>query len=246
MATFCSQCGNQIREGGKFCQSCGAVASQSASAPSAQAGYPSSGYGGSSGYQSSFPAQQSVPAMNQYETPGPRSGNALKIILITLAVILVLIGGTVAVATYVFRRAVSNIVQVNEGKDGQPNVVLDIPGVPKISAGGTISEEQLGVPIYPGAQQEQEGTTSVSMSGSAEGWLGVAAYKTKDPMDDVVSFYRDKLGSDVKIAEQSNDGKKSAIFQLQSPKGWRMVTVAEDEAESLTKIVIASVSKQGR
>ena len=242
MATFCSQCGNQIREGGKFCQSCGTVAAQSASAPSASASYPSSGYA-SSGYQSSFPAQQSGPPMGQYETPAPKSGNALKIILITLAVLLVLIGGTVAVVGFMFRRAVSNIVQVNEGKDGQPNVVLDIPGVPKISAGGTVSEEQLGVPLYPNAQQEKDGTTSVSMSGGTQGWLGVAAYRTNDPIQEVVAFYREKLGSDVEFAESSRDGKKSAVFQLQSAKGWRMVTVAEDESESITKIVIASVSK---
>jgi hypothetical protein len=132
---------------------------------------------------------------------------------------------------------------VNEGKDGQPNVVLDIPGVPKISAGGTVSEAELGVPIYPGAEPEKDGTTSISMSGgAAQGWLGVAVYRTNDPIEDVVGFYREKLGSDVKVTESSRSGKQSAVFQLESPKGWRMVTVAQDEKESVTKIVIASVS----
>lgn len=180
--------------------------------------------------------------MGQYETPAPRSSNALKIILITLAVLLVLIGGTVAGVTYVLRRTVSNIVKVNEGKDGQPNVVLDIPGVPKVSAGGTVTEEQLGVPIYPGAEPERDGSGSVSVGGGSAGWLGVAAYRTNDPVDEVVAFYREKLGSDVTVAEQSTSGKKSAVFQLESPKGWRMVTIAEDDSENITKIVIASVS----
>ena len=242
MTSFCSQCGKQVREGGKFCQSCGSPAVQSSPPPVAQAGYPSSGYGGS-GYQSSFPAQQNTPVMGQYETPAPRSSNALKIVLITLAVLLVLIGGTVVAVTYVFRRAVSNIVQVNEGKDGQPNVVVDIPGITRVSAGGTVTEEQLGVPIYPGAEPERDGTTSVSVSGGKAGWLGVATYRTSDAMDDVIAFYRQKLGSEVSQAETSvSSGKRSAVFQLESPKGWRMVTIAEDENETVTKIVIASVS----
>jgi hypothetical protein len=243
MTTFCSQCGKPVREGGKFCQSCGAPSVQSSPAASAPAGYPSGGYGGASaGYQGSMPAQSSAPVMGQYETPAPRSSNALKIILITLAVLLVLIGGTVVAVTYVFRRAVTNMVQVNEGKDGQPNVVLDIPGVPKISAGGTITEEQLGVPIYPGAEPEKDGTTSISMSGSSQGWMGVATYRTSDAMDDVVAFYSEKLGGAVKAVDESHSGKRSAVFQLESPKGWRMVTIAEEEQEKVTKIMIASVT----
>jgi hypothetical protein len=103
MTTFCSQCGKQIRENGKFCQSCGAAAVQQGQAPAAPAGggYPAGGYGGASaGYQSTFPAQQSAPVMGQYETPAPKSGNALKIILITLAVLLILIGGAGAAGIF--------------------------------------------------------------------------------------------------------------------------------------------------
>jgi hypothetical protein len=180
--------------------------------------------------------------MGQYETPAPRSSNALKIIVITLAVLLVLIGGTIAAVTFVFRRAVSNIVQVNEGKDGQPNVVLDIPGVPKVTAGGIVTEEQLGVPIYPRAQPDKDGSSSVSVGGGNVGWLGVATFRTTDAMDDVVAFYHEKLSSEVKVAETSNAGKRSAVFQLESPKGWRMVTIAEDDTENVTKIVIASAT----
>jgi hypothetical protein len=149
------------------------------------------------------------------------------------------------VAAYIiFRRTVSNIVQVNEGKDGQPNVVVDIPGVPRISAGGTVSEADLGVPIYPGAEPEKDGTTSISMSGGANGggWLGVATYRTNDSVGDVASFYREKLGGDVKVTESSESGKETAVFHLESTKGWRMVTVVREERESVTKIVIASVS----
>ncbi len=259
MTSFCSQCGNQVRAGGKFCQSCGAVAAQS-TPPRSQADPIGSysgqnpggaGYaGGSAGYQSSlpgsFPAQQGVPpGQSPYGSPAPRSGKTLKVILITLLVLLVLIGGAVATATFMLRRAVGNMVQVSEGTDGKPSVVLDIPGVPKISAGTGVTEEELGVPIYPGAEAQKDGTSSVSISGgSAEtrGWIGVAVFVTEDGMDEVVAFYREKLSKGVRTVETTNDGKRSAVFQVQAPQGWRMVTVEEDGAEATTKIVIASVT----
>ncbi|MEP7272523.1 MAG: zinc ribbon domain-containing protein [Acidobacteriota bacterium] len=258
MTSFCSQCGNQVRSGGKFCQSCGASAVQS-NPQSAQSnpaggqqpgagyspGYPSSSapVSYSAGYQSSFPAQQGPQGQAPYGTP-QRSSRTLKVVLITLVVILFLIGGSVAAVTFMVRRAVNNIVQVSEDKDGKTETVLNIPGGTRISAGGGVTEEQLGVPIYPGATAVKDGG-SMSISGGnsqGQGWFGVATFGTNDAMDEVVAFYREKLGEDASTVESTQDGKRSAMFTLQSPKGYRMVTIAEDDGDEKTKIVIASVT----
>ncbi len=257
MTSYCMQCGNQVREGGKFCQSCGAPSSQStpqgsqpgqAAGGGYSSGYASSapssyqgGQAGQGGYPGSFPAQPQGQA--PFGTP-QRSGRTLKIILITLAVLLVLIGGTAVVVTYVVRRAVNNIVQVSDGKDGQPETVLNIPGGPRISAGGGVTEEQLGVPIYPGATALKDGG-SVSISGSTaegQGWIGAATFETDDALDEVVSFYREKLGEDASKIESTQDGKRTAMFTLQSPKGWRMVTIGEEDGQAKTKIAITGIS----
>lgn len=248
MTSFCSQCGNQVRTGGKFCQSCGATVTQSSAQSAPQSPQPesqSTGYPGAysaGGYESSYAPQAYSPQQPQYQEP-PRSGKTLKIVLISLAVLLVLLGGTVVGITLLIRRAVNNVVTVSEGSDGQKEVAINVPGGGKISASSTINEEQLGLPIYPGASQQKDGGSFSVSAGNEKGsgWFGVATFSTADAMDDVVAFYREKLGEKARLLESTNDGKRSVIFSLETEKGWRMVTIA-DEQEGETKIAIASVT----
>src|SRR5437868_706766 len=124
MTVFCANCGAQIKAGGKFCQSCGAPASQS-SGPTEAVPYAASSYG-----------QQPMVA------PPRKSGGALKIVLITLAVILVL--GVVAIGSgiYFLKRTVER-AKIEAGPGGKAEISF---GNVKLSA-GNVTEDQLGVPI---------------------------------------------------------------------------------------------------
>jgi len=66
------------------------------------------------------------------------------------------------------------------------------------------SEEQLGLPIYPGAQYVPGSGSSGSVSGE-EGKFSAASaeFTTDDSFDKVVSWYRDKLGAPIAVQESS-------------------------------------------
>jgi hypothetical protein len=236
MTSFCAQCGNQVRSGGKFCQSCGTAVVQSAAPPQS----PSQG-----SYQSSYPAGYQgnfAPQVQPEYAPPARSGNTLKIVLITLAVLLFLAGGSVIAFTFYLRSRLANIVSVKEGQGGQSEVAINAPGGQiKVTAGSSITEEQLGVPIYPGATVGSDGG-SITFAGEGakgHGWFGASVFRTEDNMDDVVAFYKEKLGDQARTLDSTTDGTRTVVFTLETDKGWRMVTVSNEEAK-VTKIAVAS------
>jgi hypothetical protein len=71
-------------------------------------------------------------------------------------------------------------------------VTIDTPNGP-ISAisNGTVTEADLGVPIYPGAVQ----TRNTLRVNAPTGPMVQAHFLTPDSKDQVVAFYTDKLGS---------------------------------------------------
>jgi hypothetical protein len=247
MTTFCQQCGNQLRTGGKFCQTCGAPSQPSQGAqptnyPANYQGEYEANYPPPSPYQSPAAYEGYAP----YPPPPQRSTNWLKILLITISVVVALVVGSAIGVFYLVRRAVDKIPTVQRGENGDTEVSIPVPGGnAKISANSTITEEQLGVPIYPGAVQTKDGG-SVSISGTEagkSGWLGVANFTTDDEIDEVVTFYREKIGAGAQIADTQQDDKRTVVFNTQREQGWRMVSVQVDD-EGKTKITIASI--QGR
>ena len=252
MTTFCHQCGNQLRTGGKFCQTCGAPLQPSQVAqPTNYPGHYQGEYQGNyqGENQSNYPPSpyQSPAAYGGYAPypPPPSSTNWFKILFITLVVIVTLVGVSVIGVVYVVRRAAKDIVKVEDGQNGRPEVSINVPGGPQIKAGAEVTEEQLGVPIYPGAVPTKDGG-SVSISAreaGKSGWLGVANFTTDDEIDEVVAFYREKIGEGAQTVDTEQDGKRSVVFNTQREQGWRMVSVQEGD-EGKTKITIASV--QGR
>jgi hypothetical protein len=58
-------------------------------------------------------------------------------------------------------------------------------------------------------------------------------------MDEVVTFYKEKLGDQAKTLDSTADGTRTVVFTLETDKGWRMVTISNEESK-VTKIAIAS------
>jgi hypothetical protein len=103
----------------------------------------------------------------------------------------------------------------------------------------------LGVPIYPGATPDKDGSGTVSVSNPGQsGWFGAATFTTGDSVDEVAAFYRDKLGEQAPTVDSASEGKRQVVFTLQTDKGFRMVTIGEEDGK--TKLVIASAGNTGR
>jgi hypothetical protein len=154
-----------------------------------------------------MPAQQAV-------VPPKSGSSALKIILIIVAVLVGLgILGAGAVGFTVWR--IARAVHVS-GSGPNSQVSLNLPGG-AITANTTenFSASDLGTDIYPGAQPGKGSMRMTMPSGS----MVSAVFVTSDPKDQVVSFYKGKLGSDASVFDYAssaslslNKGKQESIM----------------------------------
>ena len=235
---YCEKCGNQLREAAKFCHSCGAATTGSSFSSSVPSGYASPHDRGSYAPASPPNYPQAWQASN---VEVPRKSNLGKIILITMAVILLLVGVVSVGAFFAIRRAVHNVVQVERDGSGNDSVAIRAPGGSvRIAQNSAVTEEELGVPIYPGATASKDGSVSISGTGGGKsGFVGVATFKTGDSVDTVADFYRERLPKDTNIVDSTKFGNRSVVFNAKTDGGGRVVTVSATD-ESTTQITIVN------
>lgn len=157
-------------------------------------------------------------------------GSALKIVLIVLA-ILVGIGmlGAGAVGFMVWR--VAHAIHV-ANRDG--TLAFHTPdGNVSAGAATNFTADELGTDIYPGAKSARGGMRMSLPSGSVVS----AAFVTADSKDQVLAFYKDKLGSDASVFDSANS---AMISVKKGPQENIMVTISSraSENEGKTKISI--------
>ncbi len=199
MAKFCTKCGAALEAGSNFCTACGTSQSGTDAPPAG--------------------ATQSTAAP-------PKSGGALKVILIVVGICVgfgVLAGGAAMVGFWKFSRAVK--------VDPSGQVSISTPGGQMTVGSAAVSEAELGVPLYPGAKSD-EGNVRIS---SAEGTMTTYGFKTSDSPAQVMAFYRAKLGPKATYIETPDGGM---IHSSESEKEGFMITVGRDESNRQTAISI--------
>ncbi|HYE72953.1 MAG TPA: hypothetical protein VEF04_06465, partial [Blastocatellia bacterium] len=120
----------------------------------------------------------------------------------------------------------------------------------KIGGNTDISEEKLGVPIYKPSDKASGQNLSVSgESPEGKGTFTIATFTTESSVEEVQSFYREKLGDKLRITE-THGGENKVHMVLENEEGLRTIEISEDEASGKTKFVITSAlgtkSKGGR
>jgi hypothetical protein len=165
---------------------------------------------------------------------GKSGSNALKIILIVLAVLiffcLLVAGGCV----YLIYRAKQRVAQLkHESHITFPTEARSQGARIEPEAKPTIEAVNTDVPIYPGATEAGGG---MSMGAGA---VKVQEYVTDDAVDKVVSFYKDKLGSGVIV--QQSEGK--VLLQLMGSAGLTNVTIFHDDNAGKTKFSITRIGR---
>jgi len=189
---------------------------------------PQQGYAPPSGYAPPPPPPAAYPGA--VAQPPAKSGGVLKIVLIVVAIFVGLgILGAAAVGFTVWR--VAHAIHTS-GKNGE--VSIDTPGgTYTANSSQHYSSSDLGTDIYPGAQTGKGGARLTLPTGT----MITAVYTTTDSKEQVVNYYKSKLGSDASVYDSAN----SAMISLQ--KGQKesiMVTVSQNETsdEGKTKIAI--------
>jgi len=204
MASFCAKCGTELSPDKQFCTSCGAPV-----APFVPVA-------------SSF--QPVAPVVAAAQPVAPRAGSgtsAVKIILIIVAIFIGLgILGAGAFGFMVWR--VARSVHVS-GPNGE--VSVNTPGGSfTANSNEHFSASDLGVDIYPGAESAKGGMRITLPTGSSV----TAVFVTSDSKDQVVSYYKEKLGSQTSVFDSSNSAMLTAEKSKQETV---MVTVTPNSSE---------------
>ena len=109
-----------------------------------------------------------------------------------------------------------------------------------------ITEEELGIPVYPGALAE--------MSGQYEGAQGDEIHQmqqhmltTPDDFDKVVDFYKSKLKDVQGSFTQTIGDDRMSMFTAKSTRGGDVrVQIITDSEEKVTRILVIDVGQSGR
>lgn len=217
MASFCSKCGAEVPAGAYACTACGspvAAPAQPVAAPAAQPVV--------------APAAQPVAT-----APAPQGNNAVKIILIVVAIFVGLgILGAAGFSFMVWR--VAHAFHVSGNSNGG-NVTLSTPGgTIDVNNSQSYSADDLGTDIYPGATQGKGGMKMDLPTGK----VVTAVYVTSDSKDQVTAFYKGKFGSE----SSTFDAPTGTVMTMnKSPQDSVMVTITNNAQENQGKTQITIV-----
>jgi hypothetical protein len=162
----------------------------------------------------------------------------VKIIVIVVGILVLL--GILAAASCAFMiyRAKQRVHQLSEQMESS----LPTPTFPS-SPGQTPSENpgggaavDMGDLSYPGSTPGHG--SSQSLFGQAG--IKVQEYFTSDSIDAVVAYYKNKLGSNAMVTQNSGN----AVVQIAGGGSLTTIHVASDASSGKTKITISSISKQ--
>jgi len=119
-------------------------------------------------------------------------------------------------------------------KDGDKEVEIET---------GDVSEEEIGVPIYPGAKLEKNASGTVTDS---SGKYSAAVMYTDDDYDKVVAWYESELKGKPMYNKISQGGanESGTLFMYQDGDEYKTVTIGTDSTKK-GKTVIAVASGSG-
>jgi hypothetical protein len=206
---FCNSCGATLDGGAQFCTKCGATQPVGKAAAAA----------------ASAPATVGPPL-----APAPKNNNALKIVLIVVAVIVGIgVLGVAAVSFIGYRIATHSRVRNHDG-----NVQVETPfGSVQTSTDPDDAARDLGVDSYPGATIVK-GTTSKMNMGNMH--TAAADFESTDSPNTVADFYKSKVPGANVISSESDH------YAIIATDKKNMLTINIEPKDGKTRIHIARVS----
>ncbi len=234
MARFCTKCGSPLQDTQKFCAKCGAPAGEAA-APAVTASAAPSPAAPAPAPAAAPPA--AAPAAAAPTQAAPKGLSPVVKVVIGVAAFVVLMS-VLALGTCVFigYRARQRFNEMSARAKAESST----PGEINIQAGSQGATTEAGatkdVPAYPGATATQSGG---SLSFGGAGGVVSQEYETADSVEQVLNFYKQKLGSSLRVVEAEGN----AEFTYSTQTGITTVTITRDEDSGKTKIAIARIGK---
>ncbi len=224
MAKFCSKCGSPLTEGLRFCSNCGTPVVEAASVAPApppvsstpQARAPAAAV-------SAVPAPAPAAPAPTPVVPAKQGSSALKIVLIVVLVIFLIISAGIGACVYMAYRIKNRMQSQME----QIHATVQ-------TGGKTGTATATVIPPYPGATAVNSGFSI----GGAQGGLSSQEFETTDSVDQVVAFYKDKLGPKANV----NESNGKTTLTLFGNNGIDSVVVSREESGK-TRIDIGHLGK---
>lgn len=111
-----------------------------------------------------------------------------------------------------------------------------------------ITEEDLGVPLYPGAELDEgaAGTIKTETEEGEEIWAGAILW-TNDDISKVIDWYKDKLSGKPEFTDSSMDieGEKLGMLTFQEGDTVKYVMITEGLEDTKGKVQISITSGAG-
>ena len=175
------------------------------------------------------PAYRNVPP-----PPPATSGNTvLKIVLIVVGVFIlfgILVAGAIGFGAYRLAKGAH--------KDSNGNVSISTPsGTITTGTSANISEDDLGTAVYPGAVGSGQGAVNMK---TPNGSMVTAVYTSTDPSAKIVAFYREKLGEQASIVQNSNG---TVLSSGDKDKDNIVITITPEGASSKIAIIHVTSAK---
>jgi hypothetical protein len=151
----------------------------------------------------------------------PKGPSVLKVVFIVIAVIVGIGILGIGALAFIGYRAEKAIQVTNNGK----SVSTTVPGIGTVTTGAasTLTEQDLGIPLYPGATMDPSASSTV-VNGKTK--VVQATYWTTDPVSSVTSFYQGKLGSGLNVMGLGDEtimsygsGNNTVTMMLDSESG---------------------------
>jgi hypothetical protein len=213
---FCNSCGSMIDAGARFCPKCGKPSSTAAAPTQAVVPPPS------------LMAPAPVSAGQPVQATG--GSNALKIILIVVAVVVGLGILGVGTAAFLIHRAVSRTHI--ESRDG--NVKVHTPfGNVESTTDPDEAARNLGVDVYPGASVVKDSAANLTFGKTH---TAAAEFETSDSPKNVAEFYRSKFPTATFMSSEADH------FSLVAGGKENVTTINVEPREGKTRISISRMS----
>ncbi|HUU14508.1 MAG TPA: zinc ribbon domain-containing protein [Terriglobia bacterium] len=225
MAKFCGNCGSPMEESQAFCGNCGAQAGAPAGAPQAAAAPP--------------PPASATPAP---VAAAPKKGSSplLKIILIVVGIFAFVTVAGIGACVYIGYRARQTLNETIKVDEAGKGITLKTPkGDIRLGERASGDVKSIGgVPPYPGATPVDKGA---QFSVGDKDLISGQEYVTSDSVEDVVNFYKEKLGPKTSVSEY--EGQFQLTHADKEDKGITVIHVGRDEETGETKILISHMGE---
>jgi len=235
MPKFCTQCGSPVGEDMQFCNTCGAKLQTPA--PPAPAAAPA---GPPPGVPAAAVAAAAPAVPVARAAPKPASP-VLKIVLIIVGILIFIAVAGMVTCGYFLYRAKQKVEQAVKTEGARGSITLNTPQGKLRLGQRSASDQPVGnVPPYPGA-------TPVGKGGEftipGKGQISSQEFVTSDPVDQVVQFYKDKLGPELSVAENEGRYRLALTKTVDGVTSVTTIDVSKDEDAGNTKIMIAYMGK---